>query len=65
MQQEFTQGLQFDKVKNLCDHLRDVCNSESEAILVDAVDDTKLHKNLTFEVDLSEEDTYLLEVREM
>ena len=62
--QLFRDGYQFDNVKELCDNLNEVCHAKSEVIMLDALDGT-IPPNLTYEVDISEADTYLLKLREM
>jgi hypothetical protein len=64
MAQLFSDGFQFDKVKELCDHLYDVCWEKSETILLDALDGT-IPSDITYEVDLREGDRYLIKLREL
>jgi len=64
--QFFRDGFQIDRFKELCDTLHKICHSKSEEILEEAMDGTKhLDPILTFEIDISEGDKYLLKLRDL
>ena len=62
--QLFRDGYQFHKVKSLCDILFEICHAKSEEIALPYMEGTSLRTELTYEVDLSEGDKYLLKLRE-
>ena len=62
--QLFRDGFQFDRVKALCAILHGLCHAKSEEIALPYMQGTGLPTALTYEVDLSEGEKYILKHRE-
>jgi len=60
----FPIGFHFERTKDLCNYLHEICESKAQEILINALDGTR-PSNVTYEVDLREGDRYLIKLREM
>ncbi len=56
-------GFQFERTRYLCNYLHETCDKKSQEILIDALDGS-CPANLTYEIDLRTEDTYLIKLVE-
>jgi len=53
------QGYNFEKIRDLCKSLYDICDAKSQTILIYAIDGSSV-PDLTYEIDLSAEKVYLI-----
>ena len=57
-------GFQHERNRELCEILHDTCDEKSQEILIDAMDGYCPPANLTYEIDLSPGETYLIKLWE-
>jgi len=60
----FPIGFHFERTKELCDYLHEICESKAQEILIDALEGIG-PPNLTYEVDIREGNRYLIKHREL